>query len=79
MSPTNVPIHRQAPAPDGPIACTLSPNDYAGRLDDFRHGVFTHLVDDLEVPAEAAPTLDAMAMLAELGRPRGDASTRAGR
>ena len=118
MSTPNVPIHRPAPAPDGPIACTLSPNQYAGRLEDFRQGVFTHLVElerpsptrlrlllagdadpeavrellireqgccaflsftltpsdgrlvaDLEVPAEAAPTLDAMAMLAELAAP----------
>jgi hypothetical protein len=118
MSATHVPIHRPAPAPDGPIACTLSPNEYAGRLEDFRHGVFSHLVEmerpeptrlrlllagdadpeavrellvreqgccaflgftltpnhgqlvaDLEVPAEAAPTLDAMAMLAELAAP----------
>ena len=39
------PIHRPAPAPDGPIACTLHPNEYAGRLEDFRHGVFAHLVE----------------------------------
>jgi hypothetical protein len=113
MSQASVPIHRPAPAPGGPIACTLSPNQYAGRLDDFRQGVFQHLVAmerpeptrlrltltgdadleqvgellvreqgccaflgftltpgdgrlvaDLEVPAEAAPTLDALAMLA---------------
>lgn len=114
MSET-VPIHSPAPAPDGPIACTLSPNDYAGRLDDFRQGVFAHLAEldrpeptrlrlsltskadpeavrellvreqgccgfmsftltpgngrlvaDLQVPAEAAPTLDALASLADL-------------
>ncbi|MDF2743781.1 MAG: hypothetical protein K0S88_5158 [Actinomycetia bacterium] len=38
-----IPIQHPAPAPDGPIACTLHPNDYAGRLADFRHGVFAHL------------------------------------
>jgi hypothetical protein len=114
----SIPIHQPAPAPEGPIACTLSPNDYAGRLDEFRQGVFAHLtgierpdparlrllldgsadpaavrellvreqgccaflgftltqgdgrlVADLEVPAEAAPTLDAMARLAELSAP----------
>ena len=118
MSQTSVPIYSPAPAPQGPIACTLSPNDYAGRLDDFRHGVFNHLVAierpeptrlrltldagadpeavrellareqgccafmsftltpaagqlvvDLQVPTEAAPTLDAMARLAELAAP----------
>ena len=115
---SQVPIHSPAPAPDGPIACTLSPNEFAGRLDDFRQGVFRHLVGmqrpeptrlrltlaadadpeavrallvreqgccaflsftltrgdgqlvaDLEVPTEAAPTLDAMASLAELAAP----------
>lgn len=120
MSQTGVPIHSPAPAPDGPIACTLSPNDYAGRLDDFHHGLFEHLVEmerpeptrlrlvladgadpeavrellvreqgccaflaftltpsdagrlvaDLQVRAEATPTLDAMAMLAELAAPQ---------
>jgi hypothetical protein len=118
MSQTSIPIHRPAPAPDGPIACTLHPNEYAGRLEDFRQGVFDHLVGlgrpkptrlrltltekadpeavrellvreqgccafmsftltpsdgrlvaDLEVPAEAAPTLDALASLAELAAP----------
>jgi hypothetical protein len=44
MSQAILPIHQPAPAPDGPIACTLSPNDYAGRLADFRRSVFTHLV-----------------------------------
>jgi hypothetical protein len=44
MSQTSVPIHSPAPAPEGPIACTLHPNEYAGRLEDFRLGVFTHLV-----------------------------------
>jgi hypothetical protein len=43
MSQASVPVHSPAPAPDGPIACTLPPNEYAGRLDDFRHGVFAHL------------------------------------
>ena len=118
MSQTSIPIHSPAPAPDGPIACTLHPNEYAGRLDDFRHGVFNHLAEmerpeptrlrllltgdadpevvrellvreqgccafmsftltprhgqlvaDVEVPAEAAPTLDALARLAELAAP----------
>ena len=118
MSQTSVPIHSPAPAPDRPIACTLSPNEYAGRLDDFHHGVFDHMVSmerpeptrlrltlageanleavrellvreqgccafmsftltpgdaqlvaDLQVPAEAAPTLDALASLAELAAP----------
>ena len=118
MSQTSIPVHSPAPAPDGPIACTLSPNQYAGRLDDFREGVFAHLavmkrpqptrlrltltgdadpeavrellvreqgccafmsftltpsdgqlVADLQVPTEAAPTLDALAMLAELAGP----------
>lgn len=44
MSTASVPIHSPAPAPDGPIACTLHPNDFAGRLEDFRQGVFAHLV-----------------------------------
>jgi hypothetical protein len=44
MSQVGVPIHSPAPAPDGPIACTLHPNEYAGRLEDFRQGVFAHLV-----------------------------------
>jgi hypothetical protein len=118
MSQASVPIHSPAPAADGPIACTLHPNEYAGRLEDFRQGVFTHLVRmerpepsrlrlilagdtdpgavqellireqgccafmsftitridvqlvaDLEVPPEAAPTLDALASLAELAAP----------
>jgi hypothetical protein len=118
MSQAILPIHQPAPAPDGPIACTLSPNDYAGRLADFRRSVFSNLVGlerpeptrlrllltadadpgavrellareqgccaflgftvaggdgrlvaDLEVPAEAAPTLDALAALAELSAP----------
>lgn len=122
MSQTSVPIHSPAPAPDGPIACTLHPNEYAGRLEDFRHGVFAHLlrmerpeptrlrltlggdagpeavrellvreqgccafmsftltasdgrlVADLEVPAQAAPTLDAMARLAEPAAPQATA------
>jgi hypothetical protein len=127
MSQTRVPVHSPAPAPQGPVACTLSPNEYARRLDDFRHGVFNHLAEmerpeptrlrltltgdadpaavrallvreqsccafmsftltpsdsqlvaDLEVPTEAAPTLDALAMLAELATPRGGPMTRAG-
>ena len=44
MSQASVPIRSPAPAPDGPIACTLHPNEYAGRLEDFRRGVFTHLI-----------------------------------
>jgi hypothetical protein len=44
MSQASVPIHSLAPAPDGPIACTLHPSEYVGRLEDFRQGVFTHLV-----------------------------------
>ena len=43
MSQASIPVHSPAPAPDGPIACTLHPNEYAGRLDDFRQGVFVHL------------------------------------
>jgi hypothetical protein len=43
MSQASVPVHSPAPAPDGPIACTLHPNDYAGRLEDFRQVVFAHL------------------------------------
>jgi hypothetical protein len=44
MAQTGIPIHSPAPAPDGPVACTLHPNQYAGRLDDLRQGVFAHLV-----------------------------------
>jgi hypothetical protein len=44
MPQASVPIHSPAPAPEGPIACTLHPNEYAGRLEDFRQGVFAHLV-----------------------------------
>lgn len=44
MPKAGLPIHSPAPAPDGPIACTLHPNEYAGRLDHFRQGVFSHLV-----------------------------------
>jgi hypothetical protein len=58
MPKASVLVHRTAPAPAGPIACSLSPDDYAGRL-----------VADLEVPAEAAPTLDGLAVLAELAAP----------
>jgi hypothetical protein len=43
MSASSVPIHSPAPAPDGPIACTLHPNDFAGRLEDFSRGVFAYL------------------------------------
>ena len=44
MSQLSVPIYRPAPAPDGPIACTLPLNEYAGRLGDWRQSVFSHLV-----------------------------------
>jgi hypothetical protein len=44
MSVAHRPIHGPAPAPDGPIACTLHPNEFAGRLGDFRRRVFSHLV-----------------------------------
>ena len=43
MSPTSVPISGPAPAPDGPIACTLHPDELDGRLDDFARRVFAHL------------------------------------
>jgi hypothetical protein len=117
MPSTSDPIRGPAPSPAGPIACTLSPNDLAGRLQEFR-GLFAHLramerpeparlslildravdpeavrellvreqaccaflgftitpeadrlVADLEVPAEAAPTLDGFAELARLAAP----------
>jgi hypothetical protein len=118
VSQTSVPVHSPAPAPDGPIACTLPLDEYAGRLEDWRQSVFSHLVGmerpeptrlrlvlagdtdpaalrdllvreqgccaflsftitpgdgrlvaDLEVPAEAAPTVDAMVGLVELAAP----------
>ena len=37
-------VSSPAPAPDGPIAYTLHPNQYAGRLEDVRQGVFAQLV-----------------------------------
>jgi hypothetical protein len=43
MSEATVPIHSPAPAPEGPIVCTLHPNDYAGRLAAFRRSVFGRL------------------------------------
>jgi hypothetical protein len=43
MLETGVPLHVPAPAPDGPIACSLHLNEVAGRLEDFRHAVFLHL------------------------------------
>ena len=49
MSQASVPIHSPAPEPGGPIACTMHPNEYAGRLEDFRQGVFAHLVG-MELP-----------------------------
>jgi hypothetical protein len=36
MFETGVPLHVPAPAPDGPIACSLHLNEVAGRLQDFR-------------------------------------------
>ena len=44
MSPTSVPISRPAPAPDGPVACTLHPGELGGRLDDFTRRVLSLLV-----------------------------------
>jgi hypothetical protein len=59
MSHTSIPIHSPAPAPDGPVACTLSPNQYAGRLDDFRQGVFRHLTElERPEPTRLLLTLD---------------------
>jgi hypothetical protein len=59
MSQTSIPIHSPAPAPQGPVACTLSPNEYAGRLDDFRHGVFNHLAEmERPAPTRLRLTLD---------------------
>jgi len=115
MSPVPLRVHSPAPAPDGPIACSLHPNDHAGRLEAFRTRIFAHvlhiqrpeatrlrlvlaasadpeavrellvleqgccaflaftltpdrgrLLADLRVPALAAPTLDALVMLARL-------------
>jgi len=43
LTTSSVPIHSPAPAPHGPIVCTLHVNDFAGRLEDFRRQVFTHL------------------------------------
>jgi hypothetical protein len=43
MSRTSVPIHSPAPAPAGPVACTLHPDELPGRLDDFRRHLFAHL------------------------------------
>ena len=60
MSQTSIPIHSPAPEPDGPIACTLHPNEFAGRLEDFRQGVFTHLVGmKRPEPTRLRLTLDA--------------------
>src|SRR5512132_889553 len=58
MSQTSIPIHSPAPAPEGPIACTLHPNDFAGRLRDFSRGVFTHL-RGIERPEPTRLLLDA--------------------
>ena len=43
MPPTSVPVSGPAPAPDGPIACTLPPDELGGRLDDFTRHLFAHL------------------------------------
>jgi hypothetical protein len=43
MPSASIPVHSPAPAPDGPIACTLHPNEFAGRWDDFDRAVFSHL------------------------------------
>jgi hypothetical protein len=43
MPSASIPVHSPAPAPDGPIACTLHPNQFAGRWDDFDRAVFSHL------------------------------------
>ena len=43
MSEATLPVDSPAPAPEGPIVCTLQPNDYAGRLADFRQTVFSRL------------------------------------
>jgi hypothetical protein len=44
MTQTGIPVHSPAPAPDGPIACTLPVNEYATRLREFRQSLFSHLV-----------------------------------
>ena len=43
MPSASIPVRHPAPAPDGPIACTLRPNEFAGRWDDFDRAVFAHL------------------------------------
>jgi hypothetical protein len=43
MSASDLPVHSPAPAPEGPVACTLRADDVAGRLEDFRQGVFGYL------------------------------------
>jgi len=43
MPSASIPVHSPAPAPAGPIACTLHPNEFAGRWDDFDRTVFAHL------------------------------------
>jgi len=43
MTQASVPIHHPAPAPSGPTACTLHPDEHPGRLEDFRRVVFGHL------------------------------------
>ena len=42
-APVSVTVHSPAPAPAGPIVCTLPPDDHAGRLADFRRSVFSRL------------------------------------
>ena len=44
MSGATVPIHSPAPAPEGPIVCTLHPDEHGGRLAEFRRSVFGRLV-----------------------------------
>jgi hypothetical protein len=43
MSETSEVIAGPAPAFDGPVVCTLALDAVAGRLEDFRDGVFRHL------------------------------------
>jgi hypothetical protein len=52
MPSASIPVHSPAPAPDGPIACTLHPNQFASRWDDFDRVVFAHLAR-LERPEPA--------------------------
>src|SRR4029453_458 len=56
MPSASIPVHHPAPAPDGPIACTLHPNEFAGRWDDFDRAVFAHLAR-MERPDPPRPRL----------------------